>query len=86
MFNAITKVASCSQDMSGLLVCKCSSTSNFPTFTFEFAKEHEFPISPDDYLFNQNGDCIVLITASSMPLWIMGDVFLRRYYTVFDMD
>jgi hypothetical protein len=74
--------------MSGLIVCDCGWTSSFPDLTFTFGGSEKFVLSSHDYLLKDSasGKCIPLIMPSGFDLWIMGDVFLRKYYTVFDMD
>jgi hypothetical protein len=43
-----------------------------------------YTLTPDDYVIEQEGQCFVGIQPMAMNLWILGDVFMRKYYTVFE--
>ncbi|XP_075262274.1 lysosomal aspartic protease-like [Convolutriloba macropyga] len=53
-------------------------------------KGREFVLEPKDYIIEYNGECmlgfsVIPATASLGEPWILGDVFMRKYYTEFDL-
>lgn len=67
--------------------CACV-ISNLPNFAF-VVDGHSLELTPDQYVLNVEGMCLfafvgIDVPAPAGPLWIMGDVFIREWYTVFD--
>lgn len=72
---------------SGYLLCDCTtySTSYYPTI-YMTIQGKEFSIHPEYYFAQFGGACQVLMGTFPADAWVFGDVFLRRYYTLFDME
>jgi len=77
----------------GNVSADCSNIDSLPTLHFSFAGK-DFPLEPEFYVLRASGDngdveCQLGIQGMSIGVpgfWILGDPFLRKYYTVFDRD
>jgi len=74
----------------GQYTVDCNTVPGLPDLTFYLGGK-PYPLKATDYILNVQGTCLSAFTAMDIELpdgskiWIVGDVFLRRYYTVYDL-
>ncbi|NXO90932.1 PEPA protein, partial [Certhia brachydactyla] len=66
----------------------CQAINNLPDLIFHIHGK-EFPVPPRAYVLRSNGYCTLGLQGMDVPteegeLWILGDVFIREYYVIFD--
>ncbi|XVF87769.1 hypothetical protein PTKIN_Ptkin18bG0147300 [Pterospermum kingtungense] len=70
----------------------CGSLSSMPNVSFTIG-DKDFDLSPEEYILKvgegPQAQCISGFTAMDVPpprgpLWILGDIFMGRYHTIFD--
>ena len=68
--------------------CYYASESDFPDLVFYLAPYNALPLLASDYVScSRWGECVIKIQISSgSSYWILGDVFIEAYYTLFDVD
>ncbi|KAF9973994.1 Vacuolar protease A [Actinomortierella ambigua] len=85
----INKELGAKKNYAGQYTIDCGRVSNLPDFSFWFGKK-EYKLKGEDYILNTGGNCISGFMGMDFPeslkdLWIVGDVFLRKYYSVYDL-
>ncbi|XP_055675767.1 embryonic pepsinogen-like [Falco peregrinus] len=82
----IQRAVGARQDTYGEYNVNCSSIAAMPDVIFVIDGV-QYPVSPLAYMEqNDQGPCISSFQNTSGDLWILGDVFIRVYYSIFDRD
>ncbi|KAG2732140.1 hypothetical protein G9P44_004557 [Scheffersomyces stipitis] len=74
---------------SGQYQIDCEKQDTLPDLTLNFAG-YNFTLTAHDYILEVGGSCISVFTPMDFPkpigdLAIIGDAFLRRYYSIYDL-
>lgn len=75
---------------SGQYAIDCDTRATLPDLTLNF-NGYNFTITPYDYTLEVSGSCISAFTPMDFPepvgpLAIIGDAFLRKYYSIYDLE
>jgi saccharopepsin len=73
----------------GQYTVDCAKVPELPDLSFVFDGK-SYPLKSTDYILDLQGTCVSAFTGMDIQipggdLWIVGDVFLRKYYTVYDL-
>ncbi|XP_061367247.1 aspartic proteinase-like [Gastrolobium bilobum] len=92
VFNYINQLCESLPSPNGESVVNCNSISKLPNITFTIG-DKPFILTPEQYIL-KTGEGIAEVCLSGFiafdiapprgPLWILGDIFMRVYHTVFD--
>lgn len=71
----------------GQYIFNCNSVSSLPNVSLVISGAR-LTLSPRHYVMNIKGVCLSGFAGIDLPnpLWILGDVFLTKYYSIFDMS
>jgi hypothetical protein len=85
--NAINKKHKefCATSDEGLTLCECDRIKDIEGLSF-IIEGVEYYVAPKHLFLEIFGFCAMLVQPWDEDIWILGDVFLRRYYSIYDMD
>lgn len=85
----LNKEIGATKSWNGQYTVDCNTIPSLPELSFKFGGK-KYALKGEDYVLNAGGTCISSFTGMDIPapigpLWIVGDTFLRKYYSVYDL-
>ncbi|KAI0968488.1 aspartic peptidase domain-containing protein [Xylaria arbuscula] len=85
----LNKEIGAKKGFNGQYTVDCSARDSLPDISFKLSG-YDFPIGPYDYILEVSGSCISTFMGMDFPapvgpLAILGDAFLRRWYSIYDL-
>ncbi|ORY58845.1 vacuolar protease A [Pseudomassariella vexata] len=85
----LNKEIGAKKSYNGQYTIDCSARDNLPDVSFKLSG-YDFAITPYDYILEVQGSCISTFMGMDFPapvgpLAILGDAFLRKWYSIYDL-
>lgn len=83
---AVADAVGAKKMFTGQYTVDCDTVADLPDVVFAIDGK-DYPLSSQEYVISAQGTCLLGIMGFEIPngpQYILGDVFMRRYYTVFD--
>ncbi|KAK8043743.1 hypothetical protein PG994_012581 [Apiospora phragmitis] len=89
MADLLNKEIGAKKGFNGQYTVDCSARDSLPDITFTLSG-NDFAIGPNDYILEVQGSCISTFMGMDFPapvgpLAILGDAFLRKWYSIYDL-
>ncbi|KIW02964.1 vacuolar protease A [Verruconis gallopava] len=89
MAELLNKEIGAKKSFNGQYTVECEKRDSLPDLTFTLTG-HNFTIGPYDYILEVQGSCISAFMGMDIPepagpLAILGDAFLRKWYSIYDL-
>eukprot|EP00475_Leptophrys_vorax_P029730 TRINITY_DN438_c0_g1_i1.p1 TRINITY_DN438_c0_g1~~TRINITY_DN438_c0_g1_i1.p1 ORF type:complete len:463 (+),score=101.84 TRINITY_DN438_c0_g1_i1:1441-2829(+) len=83
--SVIAQRSDCSINDHNEVQCGSTSLDNLPDVSFNL-NGRIFTLTPKDYMITNHLGFMSIDVSDSVPLFILGDTFIKTFYTVFDQD